>query len=232
MKLKRLLAPSFWKVKKKHAYWVVCPRAGPHPKFECIPLAIIVRDILKLAETGREAKKIIKMGEIYVDGRVRRDHAYPAGLFDVISIPRIGKNYRIVPTRKGLELVEIEEREANLKICRINNKTTVKGGKVQLNLHDGRNILVDKDIYKTGDSLVIELPTQKIVKHLPLKVGCLVLAIKGRNSGKLIKVEEIKEGKFKQPAKIIGKSKEERIELLKSYSCVVGYEKPVIRVTP
>jgi len=70
--LKRLAAPEFWPIPKKKYTWVFSPSPGPHKKEECIPLAIVVRDILKLAETGKEAKRIIKAGEVIVDGKVRR----------------------------------------------------------------------------------------------------------------------------------------------------------------
>lgn len=71
-KLKRLLVPSFWKVPKKVAKWTVAPRPGPHKKFEGIPLQIIVRDILNLAETGKEAKSIIKKERFLLTVRQER----------------------------------------------------------------------------------------------------------------------------------------------------------------
>ena len=73
---------------------MVRPRPGPHKLNECIPLQILVRDVLKLVDTGSDAKRMIKMGEILVDGKPRKDHKYPAGLMDVVSIPKIKKNYR------------------------------------------------------------------------------------------------------------------------------------------
>jgi small subunit ribosomal protein S4e len=218
MKLKRLLAPEFWKVPKKTFKFTVSPRPGPHKKFECIPLLIIVRDILKLAETGSEAKKIIKRGEILVDGRKRKDHAYPVGLMDVVSIPRINKHYRVVPCEKGLELVEIDENEARKKICRINNKTILKKGKVQLNLHDGRNIVVEKDDYKTGDSLVIEVPSQKILQHIKFKVGSLGLILKGKMAGKKGKIEKIIERKsLRESKKVVCDVEGKKLEISKEY---------------
>ena len=36
-----------------------------------------------------------------VDGRVRTDPKFPLGLFDVLSIPKIKKNYRIMIDVKG-----------------------------------------------------------------------------------------------------------------------------------
>ena len=231
-RLKRLLAPDFWKVAKKEMTWVVSPRPGPHKKFECIPLLIIVRNILGFAETGKEAKKIIKKGEILVDGKPRKDHAYPVGLFDVVSIPKIGKHYRVVISRKGLKLSEIDEKEAKAKICKIKNKTAVKGGKIQLNLHDGKNILVEKseDKFRTGDSLLLSLPDLKILKHIPLEVGGLVVVVKGKNKGKMGKVKKILPGKFNVKPKVIVDVDGKEIEVLKDYVYVVGKNKPEIKV--
>jgi len=229
--LKRLLAPDFWKISKKEFKWTVSPRPGPHPKFECIPLLIIVRDILELAETGREAKRIIKKGEILVDGRARKDHAYPVGLMDVITIPKIEKYYRIVPSKKGLGLIEIEKKEADLKLCKIVNKTTIKGNKTQLNLHDGRNMLVKEDEYKTGDSLLIQLPSQKIKEHLKLEKNSLVMVLKGKNAGKMGKVKNILPRRhMTERNKVICDIEGKKSEVLKEYVFVVGKDKPVIKL--
>lgn len=229
-KLKRLLAPKHWKISKKKFKWTVSPRPGPHGKFECIPLQIVVRDILHLAETGKEAKAIIKRGEILVDGKMRKDHAYPVGLFDVVSVPKKKENYRVVPTSYGLDLIKIDEKESNLKICRINNKTTLKGGKTQINLNDGKNLLAEGK-YKTGDSLLIEIPSLKIVEHLPLEKGYTGIVVKGKNSGMVCTIEKVYEGSFKKQAKVLCKVGKERIETLRDYLFVVGKEKPIIVVS-
>ncbi|MGB1660494.1 MAG: 30S ribosomal protein S4e, partial [Candidatus Poseidoniaceae archaeon] len=66
-----------------------------------------------------------------------------------------------------LQYRRISAKEAAWKVCRIEGKTTIKGGRTQLNLHDGRNLLVDdpsKDAYATGDSLKMNLPDQKILE--------------------------------------------------------------------
>jgi small subunit ribosomal protein S4e len=224
------LAPSYWKVGKKTAHFTIAPSPGPHKKFECIPLGIIVRDILKIAETYREAKKIIKSGEVLVDGKPRKNHKYPVGLMDVISIPKIKKNYRVTVDSKGLKLISISEKDANLKLCKINNKTKVKGDLTQLNCHDGRNILIKEDVYKTGDSLVVEVPSNKIVKHIKLIKGSLVLITKGKNAGKIVKVEDITTPAFKRPSKVICKENESRFEVLKEHVLVIGIDKPEIEI--
>jgi len=230
-KLKRLLAPRFWKIRKKHRVWTVSPRPGPHKKFESIPLQIILRNILKITDSGSEARTIIKKGEILVDGKVRKDHAYPAGLFDVITIPKISKNYRVVPSSAGLALIEISDKESKLKICKIQNKVKYRGDRTQLNLHDGKNILVDKDEYNTGDSLVIELPSLKILNHLRLEKGMLGVITSGKNEGELGELKEIILGKFKNPTKIVCNISGKETEVLKDHFFVVGKDNPIIKLS-
>ena len=234
--LKRRRAPKFWRVPRKEKTWVVSPRPGPHKKFESIPLLILIRDILKLVDTGKDAKKIIKAKEIFVDGKARNDHKYPVGLFDVVEIPKLGKQYRVVPTHKGLDIVEIQKKEAKLKICRINDKTMIRDGVLQLNLHDGKNILIKKekktkDVYKTGDSLSVEIPRQKIIEHIKMEKGSSAVLIGGQNIGELVKIKDVIKTKSREPNKVICQTKEKEFEAIKDYIFVVGKTKPVIKLS-
>jgi small subunit ribosomal protein S4e len=230
--LKRLRIPSFWKIAKKHAKWAVKPRAGPHKQFESIPLIVILRDILEIADKGKDASSIIKMGGVHVDGKPRKDPKYPAGIMDVVSIPKFKMHYRVVPTTKGLELLDIDTKESKKKLCMIKNKSTVCGNKIQLNLHDSRNILVDpKDSkYKTGDSVLIELPSQKILDHVKLEKGALALISKGKNIGLVGKIEDMILTKTNEPTKIICNINGEKLEVIKDYVFVVGKNKPLIKI--
>lgn len=45
-----------------------------------MPLIVFLRNRLKYALTGDEVKKIVKQRLIKVDGKVRTDTTYPAGL--------------------------------------------------------------------------------------------------------------------------------------------------------
>ncbi len=229
-KLKALNAPAFWRVEKKKTTWVVSPSPGPHKKFECIPLSIILRNILKIAENGKEASTIIKGGAIAVDNKIVRSPSYPVGLFDTISLTKDGRHYRMVPSKKGLEIVEIKESEANVKVCRINDKTALRKGKLQLNLNDGKNILADGKEYRTGDSLLLELPSLKVVKHLKLKQGAVGMVVKGTDSGKLGTVEKVLAGSMTQPSKLVCRLGKESEEVLKDRFFVLGEDKPLITV--
>ncbi len=190
----------------------------------------MARDILKIVETGKEAKTIINKGEILVDGRIRKDNAYPVGLFDVISMPTSSQFYRVVPSSGGFNVVEIPKDEADAKICKIEGKTLVEKGKVQLNLNDGKNILVDGGKFSTGDSLLVEVPSLKVKDHLKLAKGSLGIILKGKNSGKSVEVKEILAGKFRQPSRIICEIDGKDAEVLEDNFIMVGKEKPLITV--
>ena len=228
--LKRLLAPSFWRVPKKEKKWVVTPHPGPHKKLDSIPLSIILTHMLKAAETTTEAKKIIRKGEVFVDGKRRKDYAYPTGLFDTISIAKLNKHYRLVPSVKGLDLIEINEKEAGHKICRLEKKTIIKSGKTELNLSDGKNLLVENGNYKTGDSLLLELPTLKITEHIPLEKGSVGMITSGIDAGKTGKIKDLLKGTMKEPQKVVCDIDGEDRIISKSNFIVVGKEKVAIKI--
>ena len=199
--LKRKPAPKFWPIHRKEAVWTVKPKPGPHPLSRCIPLALVVRDILKLARTRKEAKTIISQGKIEVNGKVQREELFPIGLMDVISIPEIEKAYRILPSKEGLFLHSIGTDEAEFKLCRIEDKTVVRGGHIQLNIHDGTSTLIrvenpkkpEEDIYQTLDTLKLSIPEQEIIGRMKLTVGASAIFIGGKNIGKYGKITAIEE---------------------------------------
>jgi small subunit ribosomal protein S4e len=188
---KRLSSSRVLSIPKKKHKWVTRSNPGPHAKDMSLPLLTAVRDNLGLCDTGREARRIIGNREIFVDGNPTRDFKRPLGLMDTISIAKAKQHYRVLLDRKGrLRLVPIEEVDATWKLVRIENKTTLKGGKTQLNMHDGRNILMEKDGYNTGDVLKIELPSQKVLSHYPMEKGAPAMVISGSHTGGMSTVEQ------------------------------------------
>jgi small subunit ribosomal protein S4e len=234
--LKRLRSPSFWKLSKKETKWAIKPAAGPHKLFESIPLSIILRDILNFADTAKESRSILKMRDVLVDGKPRDDPKYPVGLMDIVVIPKLKKHYRMVPTQKGMELIEISAEEAKRKLYRIRDKTLVRGGKSQLNLHDGVNMLVDtKDAkaYSAGDSIVVEVKAnseKKIVDHYKLEKGAFAVIQKGKNAGMSGRVEEMVMSKTKEPTKVMLDVDGKILEVTKDYVLVVGKESAEIKI--
>ncbi len=196
--LKRLAAPEFWPILRKEATWTVKPRCGPHPADRSLPLLIVVRDILGYAKTSREARKLIAEGHFRVDGRVRRDYKFPVGLMDVLEIVDTGEYFRVVPVPvKVMALVPISREEASFKLCRIENKVTLKGGRIQLSLHDGKNVEVAPDEagrYSAMSVVKISIPEYEIRGYIPLERGALSTVISGVNVGRVGRVMEISGG--------------------------------------
>jgi small subunit ribosomal protein S4e len=190
--LKRLATPRSWTIPRKTNVYTTKPAPGPHAIEHAVPLGTVLRDYLGLAATGREARTAIGHGKIMVDGRIVKAHKLPVGFMDVVTVPDMKKSWRaIVDDKSRIRFVEVADSEAGWKLCQIRNKATVKGGKTQLNLHDGRNMLVKKDDYKTGDVLKLELPTQKIIGHHKFEVGADVLVTGGRHAGQIAPIKSI-----------------------------------------
>ncbi|TFF88636.1 MAG: 30S ribosomal protein S4e, partial [Promethearchaeota archaeon] len=140
---KRLAAPKYWPINRKEAKFTVASLPGPHSTQDSIPLMIIIRDILKLCKTRKEANYIITEGNIKIDGKIKRNPYYYLGLMDILEIIPLKKYFRLLPVPlHGLTVKEIDEDEKDFKLCRIENKTILKKGAIQLNLHDGRNIVI------------------------------------------------------------------------------------------
>jgi small subunit ribosomal protein S4e len=235
--LKRLNTPKFLQIKRKHGKFFVNPFPGPHPKRFCFPLLHIVRDLLEIVDNYREAKKLIGQGYFKVDRKNVTNERYPVGLMDVVSIDKINTHYRVIPdSHYGLVLHKIPEEESAIKLCRINKKTTVKGGNIQLNLHDGRNILIlvndpqnpEEDIYKCMDVLKISLPDQEVLKKLEFKENNIALIMDGKNIGKLGKIEKI-EKRFGPNSNLVSIEKEGTFtETLYDYTFILGEDQPEI----
>jgi small subunit ribosomal protein S4e len=228
--LKRLNAPRALNLHRKERKWTVRPSSGPHPIETSISLGLIVRDYLSLVDTLNEAKRVISEGEILVDGVKRKNHKFPCGLMDVISIPKMKKNYRVLFDNRGkLTLVETASKDANWKLCRIENKTIVKGKQVQLNFHDGKNQIVKKDEYKTGDVLKISFKDKKISDTFKFEKGTVSIIIGGSHIGEVANVEDIETIPSSKPniTKMKGKT---NFSTIQDYVFPIGKTKPAIEL--
>ncbi len=236
--LKALAAPRFWPILRKEYKWAVKPSPGPHPIDFSLPLLVIVRDIFKYAKTAREARKLIAEGHFKVDGKVRKNYKFPVGIMDVIEIVDTQEYYRVIPVPvKVLGLHRIEKEEATFKLCRIENKTTVKGGHIQLNLHDGRNVLIRigdptnpvEDIYSTLGTLKLGIPKQEIMGYIPLEEGVIAIISGGRNVGRVGRIVEIRKGVRRHRSIVTLEDKHgNKFQTSLSYIFPIGKEEPLI----
>ncbi len=188
--LKRLAMPRSWPLPRKTSVWVTRPTPGAHSLEHSMPVSLVIRDVLGLAKTSREVRFILHNELAKIDGRVVKDTRRGVGLMDVLSLG--DEHYRCILDHNGrLRYRTISADEAGWKICRIEGKTTIKGGQTQLNLHDGRNLIVDDPSqYNTGDSLKLGLPEQSIVEHIRFGEGTRCYLIGGGHVGSTADVKE------------------------------------------
>jgi small subunit ribosomal protein S4e len=221
--LKRIAAPKTWNIDRKLTTFITRMNPGAQKKEHSMPLSLVLRELIKVARTSKEAKKVIHSKDVFVDKRKRRDDKHPVGLMDILEFPQLEEQHRILLDKKGrLTAIKANQKEAATKLCKISSKTRVKGNKTQLNTSDGRNILVDKDTYNAGDTVQISLPEQKIQEHFKLDKGASLLLVGGKHSGMVAKIEEISGNK------IIIKSSNQKFETLKKHAFVVGKDAPAL----
>lgn len=223
--LKRINAPKTWKIQRKGIKFTTKSNPGGVSKALSMPVANILKYELKVANSIKEVKHLIFIGDVFINAKKINDYRAPVSFTDVLSLPKINKYYRMIIDTNGiLRFVEIPKEEAGLKITKIIGKTFVKG-KLQLNLLDGRNIFFDKQHYKVKDSLLLTIPEQIVKEHLSFEKGASVLLYKGKHIGKIGKVVDAKKGN------IIIKTKDEEFETKTDYALVVGKEHPLLKMT-
>ncbi len=237
-RLKRKPAPEFWPIHKKEYTWVVKPASGPHSLDNCLPLTLVLRDLLGVAKTKKEVGMILCDSKVLVDGKVRQKADFPVGLMDVISLPDLNKYYRVVPSHKGLSLSPITKADAEFKLCRVEDKTTVSNG-VQIALHDGSNILVKtadpknptEVSHETFDILKLSLPEKEVVDVIKTKVGNLAIITGGKNIGKtgrIVEVEQTEAKKRRQALAVIEDEKGIRCQTILDLVFSIGDKTPLI----
>jgi len=79
-------------------------------------------------------------------------------------------------------------------MCRVVGKKILDPKKIQLNLDNGFNVLVNEDKYKLKDSVLLDLKTRKILSVHPFKKGAEVFIFKGPHVGKEGVLKEIIKG--------------------------------------
>jgi small subunit ribosomal protein S4e len=227
-RLKRRAAPRSWTVPRKGTKWLKRPGPGPHAQDQSIPLLLVLRDVRRIVTSAREARILVRSGAVRVDGSVAKDLDRGLGLMDTLSFaPPLDAHYRVVKNRRGkLILVAIPSSESTVKLGRVRFKHAAKGGRLEVTLHDGRNLLVPADTaYRVGDSVKIAVPGQKVVDHLPLAPGALAYVSGGSHVGELARVDRVEVRNSSQPNLVHFK---EGFSTIKEYVFVVGQQRPEV----
>ena len=229
-KLKRQMSPMFWGINRKEKRFVITVRPGSHPKNNSIPSAVLLRDTLNIVNTLREAKSSIYGGKIKVDGVIQRSLHHSIGLMDVIELVGIDDIYRLVPQNGHILIpIKINKNEKSKKLVKVKNKTSIKGGKTQLSFHDGRTIISDTNV-NVGDTCLLQIPEQKILDVIKFEKNSKVIIIKGNNAGRIGTINEIKDGTFTLPKRIILLIDDKTVEIPTKLTMAIGTDKPVIQI--
>lgn len=220
--LKRIASPNTWPINRKQSQWVTKPR-GPHSLETGMALNVAMTDLLKLAKTNSEVKRILKHKNVMLNGKRIYDSRRNFGLLDVLSVKETKENFTIIlnPLKK-LEIKKIESSEANFTLSKVIGKKKTGKEVTQVNLHNGTNILLKKDDVKVGDTLVLSIPEMKVKDKLPLENDSQVYIIKGKHTGKTGVVEK------KEDSVILCRIDEGTFELSNNQVVVIGKNKPYV----
>lgn len=199
--MKRVAAPKSWVLNKMGGSWAPRPSTGPHKLRESLPLTIALRNRLKYALTRREVMMIVMRRLVEVDGKVRTDQSYPAGLMDIVRLAKVNEVFRVLYDVKGRYILhELKDaKEAGMKLCRVQNvskakKATIGHNPFQagqagaipfLTTHDGRTIRYPDPLIKKGDTVQVDIKTGKVTGHLKSDIGNLAMVTKGANIGRV-----------------------------------------------
>lgn len=227
--LKRTLAPPAWPIERKGKAWVIRGSPGPHSQGESVPTLLVLRDMLGIAHSAHEARLIVQSGKLRVNGRRVSRIDFPVGPLDVLELP--DKRYRLYPYRGSYAVREIPSGEAAFRLLRIESKTVLSGGKIQLNLKGGFNLLLrDASVnYSTLDTLKVDLQGTEILERIPLKASSYVLVVKGKNSGLHGTLSEVIPSLKKRRSLVrVSTRGGKTVETILDYVVAVGEDAPVI----
>ncbi len=225
MHVKRLSAPSSWPIARKGARFVVRPFPGSQGFAAGTSLSTFLVEMTHHVETNADLKRVLNAKQVLVDGTARTHPRAFVGLFDTVELPALKKAYRLVLGTHGLLLaLPIPVEESKLKMCKVIGKTSVTGGAVQLNLHDGTNIVMKDANHKIGDSVLLSLPDRVPVEHVRLEKDALVYLNSGSYQGSVGKVVALTGTNIRIAIK------NETIETPTKCAMVIGKSKPLITV--
>jgi len=130
---------------------------------------------------------------VQVDGKIRTDPNFPAGLMDVVSLgPHNASEtdesidrFRLMYDVKGRYVLhKIDGKEANYKLCKIVRQEFTGKGISYIVTHDGRTIRYHDPVIKRNDTILLNIKTGQVEDIVKMGIGNKVLVTKGKNRGR------------------------------------------------
>jgi len=151
---------------------------------DSISVVNAVRDMLNLARTAKEVKEMIKQKLLKINGREVKDYRESILLFNIFTAD---KSYLLSLTDNGK--FKLEETKEKNRPCKVINKKMLKGKNIQLNLHDGTN-LISKEKVNVGDTVYLA-NDKKITKIVSLDKGVYCIITSGKYLGANAKITKL-----------------------------------------
>ena len=85
-------------------------------------------------------------------------------------------------------------------------------------------MVIEEDTYKVGDTLILDLKSDKIRSHLKLEKNVKIYLMEGKYTGHVAVVEDIIQTNNLNPSRLICGYKNKKFETLKKYAFVIGNE--------
>lgn len=145
-----------------------------------------MRNRLKYALNYKEVTTILQQRLVKVDGKIRMEKCYPCGIMDVVEIEKTDEHFRLMYDQKGRFVVHrITGIEAQYKLCKVLKKKLGDKGVPCVQLHDSRTIRYPDPLIKEGDSVMVDIASNKITDYVKFDAGALCMVTGGRNAGRV-----------------------------------------------
>ena len=225
--LKKLNVPKTWAIKRKENTFISRPLSCGQKMQYCLPLNVVLRDMLKIGKTTKEIKHLLNSNDILINGRKILNTKFALGIMDVLEIKQLNEAHRLLINKKGkLALIKISDKEKHLLPLKLKNKTKIKGGKLQINFTNGLNLLVEKDEFKVQGVIIYDFVTKKVLDNITLSKGNTVYLTGGKYVGSVVKIEGTNENTL-----IFKDASGEVFKTSLKYAFLVGKDKPLINVS-
>ncbi len=178
---KRLSAPKHYDIDRKGLTYTTTTEGSRSPE-QGIPAVIFLREVTGYADTKKEAKKIIRDGQLHRNGDRVTGIRDTIGIMDVIEISETGETYRMLPSSETLIFEETSDDRVAAKVT----GKTVEGDEYVYHLHNGENYRTSEE-YSTGSTLIFNGDAEE---H-EMSEGEEAVILGGQHAGKTAEIKEL-----------------------------------------
>ncbi len=177
---KRLSAPRHYPIQRKDQTYITTI-TGSRENTDAIPALVFLREVTNYAETKKEAKEIIRNGQLLRNNEPVGDIREGVGNLDLIELPDAEEKFRVVKKKNDLEFQDTDSDEV---IAKITGKKDEGEGYVY-HLHNGENYQTENE-YEAGNTLRLNDGEEVVLEE-----GAQVLVTDGKHAGQTGELQEI-----------------------------------------